>query len=144
MRKEVDYIIAHEGRDKGKVFHLTEMPAMKAEKWAMRALFAVARSGVDIGEALDGTSGMQGIALVGMQALFRMDFVDAEPLLDEMLQCVTVKPDPNNPMLVRALFETDIEEVSTLLSIRDEVLRLHTGFSLADAASKSTSQTASA
>lgn len=143
MRKEVDWTASHE-RDAGKVFHLTEMPAMQAEKWAMRALFAIARAGVEVGDVVDGTAGMQGIALLGVQALLRMNFADAEPLLDEMLQCVTIKPDPNNRMIVRPLDAFDIEEVQTLLSLRNEVIRLHTGFSLADAGSPSTSPTASA
>ena len=36
------------------------------------------------------------------------------------------------PMVKRALVEDDIEEVTTLLRLREEVLSLHTGFSLRD------------
>jgi hypothetical protein len=35
-------------RDKGKRFKITEMPAMKAEKWAARFFLALAKSGIDI------------------------------------------------------------------------------------------------
>ncbi|HEY0120654.1 MAG TPA: hypothetical protein VGC14_02645 [Rhizobium sp.] len=139
MRKEIDFPITEAGRDQGKLFHLKEMPALKAEKWAMRALLAVARSGVDIGQAA--TGGMQSLAILGIEALTKISFEEAEPLLDEMLECITVKPSPQNPNIVRQLMEDDIEEVKTLLALRKEVLNLHLGFSPAGAPSKQTSET---
>lgn len=134
-RKEIDITISDEGRDKDKVFHLREMPALKAEKWATRALSAIARSGVDIGHIP--TGGMQALAIVGLQAVVTMKFEDAEPLLDEMLECIKAKPSPN---IVRDLVEDDIEEVKTLFTLRKEVLDLHMGFSTAGVLSKQTSE----
>jgi hypothetical protein len=49
-----------------------------------------------------------------------------------MLACVQIIPDASRPMVRRALVEDDIEEVTTLLRLREEVLSLHTGFSLRD------------
>jgi hypothetical protein len=37
-RKSIDVTIPFEGRDKGKVFHIVEMPSLHSERWAMRAI----------------------------------------------------------------------------------------------------------
>lgn len=106
---------------------------MKAEKWAMRALLAVARSGVDIGPAANG--GMQSLAILGIKALTKVNFDDVEPLLDEMLECIWIK----EAHIVREITENDIDEAATLLLLRKEVLDLHMGFSQAASPSISTS-----
>ncbi|WP_457152657.1 hypothetical protein [Mesorhizobium sp. P5_C1] len=138
MRKEIDITITDPGRDEGKTFHICEMPAARAEKWAMRALLAVARSGVDLPDDFTGM-GMQGIAIIGIRAITKIAFEDAEPLLDEMMECVMVKPDPRNPAIKRVLFESDIEEITTLVTLRQEVINLHIGFFTRGGPSKSTS-----
>ena len=131
MRKELDLTI-YDGtpdtnRDYGKTFHLREMGATKAEKWAMRALLAVARSGIDLPEGI-AQGGMQSIAILGIQAIMKINFYDAEPLLDEMMECVRIKPDPKNPAIIRDLIEDDIEEIATRIKLREEVIKLHVGF----------------
>lgn len=106
------------------------MSATRAEKWALRVISAAARAGVDLPD--DATSGgMQTLAIVGMQAILRASFTDLEPLLDEMLECVTIKPDKDNHMIVRKLIDDDIEEMRTLIELRRAILELHLGFSLA-------------
>lgn len=142
MRKEIDVTIADAGRDEGKTFHIKEMPATRAEKWAMRALLAVARSGADLPDDFAGM-GMQGIAIVGIRAITKIAFEDAEPLLDEMMECVTIKPDPRNPAIVRAVIESDIEEIATLVKLRQEVINLHVGFFSSGGPSKSISTSSS-
>ncbi|WP_174055459.1 hypothetical protein [Rhizobium rhizogenes] len=137
MRKEIDITITETGRDLGKTYHIREMPALRAEKWATRAFLAVAKSGVDIGQV--GAGGMQALAILGLEALMKLHFEDAEPLLDEMLECISIKPNPENPAIVRLLMEDDIEEVKTLFQLRKEVLGLHLGFSQAASPSTSTS-----
>lgn len=127
MRKTQTVTIDAEGRDHGKTFLLKEMPASQAEKWAARAFFAMAKNGVEIPDEIAG-SGLSGIALVGLKALGGMSFYDAEPLLDEMFSCIQIIPDPSRPNVVRALIEDDIEEVSTRLFLRKEILMLHIGF----------------
>lgn len=130
MRHTVNVTISTEGRDKGKTFVLTEMPAIKAEKWAMRALLALARSGVDLGNVSG--MGMQGLAIMGLHALAGLAWEDAEPLFDEMMSCVQIK----EPATTRELFDEDIEELSTRLLLRQKILELHVGFSLAGNGSK--------
>ncbi len=127
MRKQITYTVSAEGRDRGKVFQLTEMPSDQAEKWAIRALLALGRAGIDLPPGIE-REGMAAMARIGLEALMRIDFHDAEPLLDEMMGCVAIQPNPADPKIVRALIPDDIEEVSTRVLLRREVFRLHTGF----------------
>ena len=130
-RKETYVTIRAEGRDKNKVFKITEMSADHAERWALRVLSALARSGFQMGEDLQ-TAGMAGIAVVGAKLFGNIPFEELEVLLDEMFRCVTYVPSPERPDVVRQLMSGDIEEVVTRIRLRTEVLSLHTGFSFAD------------
>lgn len=138
MPRKTDIVtIPLEGRDKGKVFLITEMGAVQGERWATRALLAIGRSGLEIPDDLRG-AGMAAIAIYGVRALTRLDYADAQPLLDEMMRCVRFVPDPRHANFSREMVMTesgegdDIEEVATLLYLRSKVFELHTGFSLAD------------
>ena len=132
-RKEASFI-AEIGRDKGKAFHLTEMPATKAENWAIKALLAVGNSGLEIPENL-AAQGMAGLLAVGYMNLLKIPFEAAKPLLDEMMDCVQFVPSPS---IKRPLIEDDIEEVQTRLLLRKAVWNLHMDFFLSE--SKSTSE----
>lgn len=115
------------GRDAGKTFKLTELSADAAERWAMRAFFALMNAGVEVPDDIS-TLGVAGIAQMGIKALARVPFEAAEPLLDEMMGCVQIVPDVNKPAVVRALFDGDIEEVTTRLKLREAVIDLHIDF----------------
>jgi hypothetical protein len=142
-RKTADITIEAEGRDRGKVFRLREMPATQAEKWAARAFLAIAKSDVDlpVSEEEVRQLGMAGIAALGFKALAGVTFAEAEPLMDEMFACIQIIPDPQKPAVVRALVEDDIEEIDTRLTLRKEVFQLHVNFSLPAAPSNSSSET---
>lgn len=130
MRKQITYT-ATDGRDTGKKFHITEMGARPAHRWATRALFALLNGGADIPE--DALSlGMAGIAAVGVNMLNGVSLEAAEPLLDELLTCVEVQPDPSKPEVRRKLFDEDIEEPVTYFKLQKEVLKLHLDFSSPD------------
>lgn len=132
MRKEkVITISDKDSRDDGKKFHIIEMPAAQAEKWALRALLVITRSGVDIPEDA-ASGGMRALAVLGLRSLMGLSFEDAEPLLDEMMGCVQIVEKD----ITRDLTESDIEEVRTRVRLRKEVLELHLGFSLADGLSQ--------
>ncbi|MDE2471775.1 MAG: hypothetical protein KGL35_24395 [Bradyrhizobium sp.] len=136
MRKTVDVTIGEDGgRDAGKVFVITEMPAIPAERWAMRAVIAMSKAGVQIPDDI-ASSGMVAIAAVGFQALMNVDFNEVEPLLNEMMSCVQIRPDALHPEVVRKVIPDDFEEVRTILKIRGEVLKIHTDFSTAGSPSK--------
>ena len=154
MRKTQPVTITAEGRDKGKIFLLTEMAVVPAEKWATRVFLALIESGVDIPDHIV-AAGMEGLASEeGVGAILRgilggagkMRWNSVEPLLDEMLECVRVIPEPvANPDFSRALNlqAEDIEEVKTLFTLRKEILSLHTGFSFAAKPSTSKAPAAS-
>ena len=139
MRKTETITITDDGRDKGKMFLLTEMPAEKAEKWALRAFLALARSGVELPDDVQ-QLGMAGMAIVGLRALGGVQFSDAEELLDEMFECVQIMPDPGKPHIIRRPTTDDIEEIPTRLKLRTEVFKLHTGFLPAGLGQMSTSE----
>lgn len=126
-RNTANYTVQDEGRDQGKVFVLTELPASRAESWAMRALLALMASGVEVPEGFE-HMGMAGMAEVGLRALSGLKWEVAEPLLAEMWDCIQFMPDPSKPHIVRKLFDEDIEEITTRVKLRAEVWKLHTGF----------------
>jgi hypothetical protein len=114
-----------DNRDKDKRYLITELPASQGEKWAMRALALLAKSGISLPEGGVEQLGMAGIARLGFEALMGINFLDLEPLLDEMMTCVRALPASGQP---RKLQEEDIEEISTRLMLRKEVFELHTAF----------------
>lgn len=132
-RKSAPFTVQQEGRDKGKTFVLTEMPALQAEKWAWRAFGAMARAGVEIPPHV-ANMGMVGILAVGLRAVLGADFREAEPLLDELLGCAKISVPAMKEG--REITPDDIEEASTYMLLRSAVLELHTGFSVAAYLSK--------
>lgn len=126
-RKTANVTIEDAGRDQGKVFILTELPASKAEAWAYRALLALIAGGVEVPDGFQ-NMGMAGMAEIGIRALSSLKWEVAEPLLAEMWECVRIIPDPSKPQIVRNLIEEDVEEITTRLKLRAEVWALHADF----------------
>lgn len=133
-RKILKYKVTDAGRDQGKVFLITEMPARSGHAWATRALFAVMNGGVEIPDNI-ASAGFAGIAAIGIKALGHVAVDVAEPLLNELMQCVEVIPDPGKPEVTRSLIDDDIEEVATIFLLQKEVLALHVNFSMLGALS---------
>ena len=135
-RKTKLVTITAEGRDNGKGFFLTEMPAVQTEKWAARALLALTSSGVELPEGFDArTASSAQLVSVGLEAFGKAKWDLIEPLLDEMMSCVQYVGNPEKSPDVKLAMSSvpdAIEEVTTLLTIRKELLELHLGFSLAD------------
>lgn len=127
-RKQITVVISAEGRDRDKVFQITEKPARQVEDWAIRAFMGMARSGAEIPEDVK-DAGFAGLITMGLKAIAGMHYADAKPLLDEMISCVKIIPDPANQNIIRALIDEDIEEVATFLQLRKEVFELHANFS---------------
>lgn len=126
-RKEIEVTIIEEGRDKGKVFKLTEQPAIIIDKWANRAIHSIVRAGGVLPEEIQ-KMGIIGVLAVGFQRLMHIPWSELEPLLDELMGCVQIIPTPSQPNIVRKLVANDIEEVQTLRFLREQVFVLHTGF----------------
>ena len=141
MRNTRTIVITEDNRDKGKIFVICEMPASQAEEWAMRALEAISQN-TDIPAGLS-NAGMLGVFILGLKPILAAPWSMVKPLLAEMFDsCLSIQPDKNNPNLLRGagtpmikpmggLVEVDIEEVSTRALLRDKIIELHTGFSLA-------------
>lgn len=137
------------GRDAGKAYLITEMPASQAERWAARAIMAIASANPELPAAFEG-AGLAGVAslvvsadkdpgAMGMlvnlvfTAFGAVKFDVAEQLMADMFSCVQMIPDPARTDVVRYMVEDDIEEVATRLKLRAELLKLHLGFSSAAA-----------
>ncbi len=132
-RKTTRLTIAEEGRDKGKSFVLTELPADQGERWFIRALFAIAKSDADVTpEVIAG--GAASFAAWGLPALLQAEHRDVEPLLDEMWQCVQYQHAANIPLQsIAEGINSQIEEVSTRFALRLAVMQLHLGFFIPEA-----------
>lgn len=70
-RKETFITIDAAGRDQGKVFYIKEMSASQAEWWALRALMAMGRGGVEIPENLR-SMGIAAMAVEGLKAISKI------------------------------------------------------------------------
>jgi hypothetical protein len=116
-------------RDNGKTFVLTEMDAYTGQDWALRALLALAASGVQLPEGALST-GMAGLAGFGVMALLQAPYGALKPLLDEMLAQAKYQHDPKHP--AQAIVpgpNCPVEEIKTFLTLHKALLFLHTGFS---------------
>jgi len=138
-RKSIKYEVKDKGRDKGKVFVITEMPARQAHAWATQALFAVMNAGVEVPDNI-AEMGMAGLAAIGVKALGGIPHHVAAPLLDELFECIQIMPDPKKPEVVRGLIDDDTEEVMTLFKLQREVIGLHVNFSMPEGKSTSGKQ----
>lgn len=135
MRKRETVVVPElGGRDDGKTFLIEEMSAAQAEKWALRMFIALKGTSAAVPDEV-ARFGMVGVAIRGLNAFLAADvrFADIEPLLDEMISCVRIIRDRFHPEVATALMADDIEEVQTRIWLRGEVLRTHTGFSVAEA-----------
>lgn len=142
-RRTHTVVITADGRDKGKHFIITEMSSSQGEEFAMRLFFALGQSGAEIPPGVE-NMGFAGAITIGIRAFSGLPWHLAKPLLDELFQCVSYLPEPSQPLIVRGsapgsvgpMIEEDIEEITTRLRLREEVIALHTGFSIAGYLSK--------
>jgi hypothetical protein len=130
-RRREKVVIAHEGRDHGKVFWITEMAATDVEYWAGRLLTMLAAGNTNVPPGFF-QMGLEGCAAwIAVHGIGGIDWTTCKPLLDEMMQCVTVQPDPDRENIIRRLdIRDDIQELTTLLTIREAWFDTHLGFSV--------------
>ncbi|MGV7078493.1 hypothetical protein ACWA5Z_06765 [Testudinibacter sp. P80/BLE/0925] len=124
MTLKTKKITIEKGRDKGVTFLLTEMPVVKADKWAMKALLAMASSGITVPNPREG---MLGISRVAFSALKGMPEDKTVALLDELLECVQIVPEGGSARSLD-LSLNDVKDFSTLWLLRKEVFMLHIDF----------------
>lgn len=115
------------------------MAARPAEKWAVRAFLALAHSRADIPPNIaqryaNAKGDMRQIAAIA-GLLGHLHFPEIEPLMDELMQCISFLVDAGPPPVTRQIHDAgdgndDIEEVATRQMLRAEVIGLHVNFSL--------------
>lgn len=128
MRKELVYVVADEGRDKGKRFKITEMSAMDAERFALKAFSGAVRAGMNLPDGLE-SSGMFALAKLGYPILVAMPYELSEPLFAQLMTCVRIMPNADNANVTRALVGSDdVEEIQTLLKLKKAAYDLHVDF----------------
>ncbi len=125
MARKTKDITIESGRDAGKTFRITEMPILQADKWAQRALFAIARAGVDT-SSINMNGGMLEMARLALDVVGKIDPEVGGDLLDELLSCVQIIPTGGVPRSL--VMDSDIEDIKTLFVLRKEVLALHIDF----------------
>ncbi|MBO1325344.1 hypothetical protein K2X14_11605 [Acetobacter sp. TBRC 12305] len=125
--KEVTVTVPQDGADKGKRFVITRMSAIEADKWGRHCLQAAIASGADIPGVMAG-AGLAGVAAAGLNIFGVMDPARMDALIDELMRCISVQPDPANPALRRALHDSDIEEIPTVGWLQKEAFALHVDF----------------
>lgn len=123
MLKEVEVRIEN-GKDAGKVFKVKEMPALQMDRWAMRALCLLGRSGGN------GLAGLLQIKDFGelLSSFSQIDYEKAEPLLVELLECCYFVKDGTLVQLKSSFVDGIIEDWTTITRLRIEALKVNLGF----------------
>jgi len=127
-RRTSEVTIKTQGRDHGKTFVLTEMPAEEGEYWATRALELIEKSS-DLQPSAEPQTG--GMAALAEATAKRAGINIARHLQDESLngmwKYVQFQPkDKDAP--AQKLRDDHIEEWQTRLDLRVAFFRLHVGF----------------
>lgn len=120
-RKEKEITI-EEGRDAGKTFKITEMGAVQANKWIIRALGVFGKSGTDFNyiRSMD----MESL----LQEFVKTNYAETEPLLDELLSCVSFVKDGVSVAMKGNMIDSVIEDWGTIFRLQLESLMLNIGF----------------
>lgn len=123
-------------RDNGKTFLLTEMDAYSGQNWALRALLALVRAGIQLPQDALNT-GWAGLARYGLTAFLGCSYDDLAPLLEEMLgQAQFVHVDTKGkslpPVAIIRGVNCQIEEIKTFLTLQKALFNIHAGFSVAE------------
>lgn len=123
-RKVENVVIEAEGRDRGKTFILTEMPAVLGERWATLALSLMSKAGLVPAGAED--SGMAGLAATPLGGLSQLRALQ-DPSLDAWWDCVAYLHAPNQmPQKIFPGAACQIEEIATVGLLRMKLLDMHT------------------
>lgn len=105
---------------KERKFIIKRMNALQAESWIYRATLAVGKNIEDLSAAFStGASGL-------LQALLRVDYNDAKPLLDDLLACCSI----SEGEAVKGLAgnEALVQSPLTLMRLRVEAAKLNFDF----------------
>ncbi|MFT9442321.1 MAG: hypothetical protein ABF593_11240 [Acetobacter papayae] len=125
--REVTLSVPMEGADHNKRFVITRMSAFEADRWGRHCLQAALGCGADL-TGITPEDGLAGLAAAGIGLFGAMEPERMDSLLERLMRCVSVQPDPANPSLRRPLHESDIEEIPTVGWLQKEAFGLHVDF----------------
>lgn len=124
MALKTKELTIEKGRDAGVRFIITEMPVVKADKWATKVLITLMNAGVEVPDV---SMGMLGVTTMLLSSLQNVDADKAIPLMDELLDCVQIIPEGGSPRKLD-LSLNDVQDFTTLWVLRKEALMLHLDF----------------
>ena len=141
MARKTKVVTIESGRDQGKSFLITEMAVTAADKWANKALLAMMRGGVDVGninfssiqetitgQNIDPMGGMLEIARISIAGLGNVTEEVGQELLDQLINdCVQVIPTGGSARQMLSI-DDEIECPKTLWKLRKESFLLHIDF----------------
>lgn len=151
MARKTKTVVIESGRDQGKSFLITEMAVTAADKWANKALLAMMRGGVDVGNInfgliadtilkkdergeedtapkIDPMGGMLEIARISIAGLGNVTEEVGQELLDQLINdCVQVIPTGGSARQMLSI-DDEIECPKTLWKLRKESFLLHIDF----------------
>lgn len=124
---------ATNGRDKDKVFLITELPAIQADEWAGKLFNEACLAGVDLKNVdlmnLD-TKSMKGMVEISAMIITLIGRIPAErarELKFELLnKCVQIVPTGGQPRMV--IWNDEIKEFATFTILFLQVIKLIAGF----------------
>lgn len=133
MRKEITITLNDNGNPLK--FKIKQMPATKQEMWIAKALILLARSGVASKLKVPDNKKLTDFKADDFKmgeiagAIGALNYEDAQPLLEELLNCCTRITESGAEMLCNSqTIDGYVESVKTLLNLRLEVLKLHFDF----------------
>ena len=124
MSLKTTTVTINKGRDGGKTFKLTEWSAIQTERWILRAVFGLGKAGVEIPPEILQLGAAATVYAIASQATKIPSRLGLR-LADELMECVKRVEAAGGE---RKLVDMDIEDVSTRLQLKGEVLKLHFGF----------------
>jgi hypothetical protein len=128
IENQREIVIQEKNRDKGKKFIITAMSTYDTEMIALKIIFHLMNTDAKLPENVD-EMGFSELAEFGIDAFRKLDFEKVKPILDEMWdKCLLFKPSENAPARPLVYDGSDIQEVSTRIKLRMEIIKLHKDF----------------
>ena len=122
MLKEIEFVM-DSGRDAGKTFKITELPAVQMDKWMTRLLGCFAKQSLTIYDIAQMTFGEVA------NSMYKIDSEEEKnALFDELLASCSYKKDGLFIQLKGNVIDSFIESWQTLFRLKEEALKLNLGF----------------
>lgn len=135
-RKTVEYIVKENNRDFGKKFVITEMSAVEGERLSQDLYRTMAQDGFYKVDPSVVAMSCVGLATIGLSVIAAASKEAAQEINKSLLATIKTIIEHEGKQQERLLDpEVDIEEISTLRELKDQVIKLNFGFLTAAAKS---------